>query len=161
TAAYVLAGGVTVIGFFAPRLLYGPGARGPGPLFVPVAIVSALTSAALILWLSLATRAAGGLERRRRMALALGGGFGALGGGGVVGLRVSGLGDVWPAAPLLLVSIFLAAYAVLSGERGRARELVWQGLAYALLTAALSSIGLTVLFRLVPYLAPDGGRGVL
>jgi signal transduction histidine kinase len=161
TAAYALAGAVALVGFVAPRLLYGPGARGPGPVFVPVAIVSALTSGALILWLYRAALAVGGTERRRRMALALGGLFGSLGGGGVVGLRVSGIGDVWPAAPLLLVSIFLAAYAVLSGERGRAREMVWQGLAYAWLTAALSSIGLTVLFRLVPYLAPDGGRGVL
>ena len=77
----------------------------------------------------------------------------------MVGLRVYGLGDVWLAAPLLLVSIALAVYAVLRGERGRARGLVVQGLAYAVLTAALSAVGLTVLFRLLPHLAPDGGRG--
>jgi signal transduction histidine kinase len=160
-AVYGGAGAVALTGLLAPRLLYGPGARAPGPVFVPVAVFSAATSTLLIVWLYRAALAVGATERRRRLALALGGVFGSLGGGGVVGLRVSGVGDVWPAAPLLLVSILLASYAVLSGERGRARELVWQGLAYALLTAALSSIGITVLLRIMPYLAPDGGRGVI
>jgi signal transduction histidine kinase len=157
---YAVAGAISLLGMIAPRALYAPGARAPGPLFVPVSIVSACASVALIVWLGLAVRSASGTERRRRAALAVGGVCGSLGGGGVVGLRVYGLGDVWVAAPLLLVSIVLAAYAVLSAERGRSRDLVRQGLAYALLTAALSSVGLTALYRLLPLLAPDGGRGV-
>jgi signal transduction histidine kinase len=159
--AYAVAGAIALLGMIAPRALYGVGARSPGPLFVPVGVVSACASAALIVWLARAALAARGTERRRRAALAGGGVFGSLGGGGVVGLRVYGLGDVWLAAPFLLVSIVLAAYAVLSGERGRSRDLVRQGLAYAVLTAALSSFGLTALYRLLPHLAPDGGRGVL
>jgi signal transduction histidine kinase len=156
--AYAAAGALALLGVLAPRALYQAGARGAGPLFTPVAIVSALTSAALVLWLSRSALAARGLERRRRGALAAGAVFGSLGGGGVVGLRVYSLGDIWLAAPLLLVAVALASYAVLSGERGRAREVVGQGLAYALLTAALSSLGLTALYRLMPYLTPDGGR---
>ncbi len=157
---YAATGAVAILGVVLPRALYAPGARAPGPVFLPIAVVSALAAAAVVVWLGRAALAASGTERRRRGALALGGIFGSLGGGGVVGLRVYGLGDVWLAAPFLLVSIGLASYAVLSGERGRSRDIVGQGLAYAVLTAALSSIGLTVLYRLLPYLAPDGGRGV-
>jgi signal transduction histidine kinase len=158
--AYALASAVAIAGGLAPRLLYGPGVRGAGPLFVPIGLISAAASIAVILWLARTALAVEGTERRRRGALALGGVFGSLGGGGVVVLRVYGLADVWIAAPFLLVSVLLAAYAVLRGERGRARALVVRGLAYAALTAALSAIGLTVLFRLMPHLAPDGGRGL-
>jgi signal transduction histidine kinase len=156
---YAATSAVGLLGLLAPRALYAPGARAPGPLFVPIAIASAIGSIALVLWLARAAVEARGIERRRRGALALGAVFGTFGGGGVVGLRVYGLGDVWIAAPLLLVAVVLASYAVLSGEHGRSREVVWQGLVYALLTAALSSIGLTVLYRLMPYLAPEGGVG--
>jgi signal transduction histidine kinase len=158
--AYAAWGAVALLGLLAPRLLYAPGARAPGPLFAPVAIASGLCSVALVLWLGRAAVVARGVERRRRGALALGAIFGSLGGGGVVGLRVFGLGDVWLAAPLLLVAILLASYAVLSGEQGRAREVVYQGLAYAVLTAALSSIGLTVFYVLMPYLVPGEGRSI-
>jgi signal transduction histidine kinase len=157
--AYGVAGVAALLGFVAPRVFYAPGARAPGPLFVPVAVASAVSSTALILWLARAALAETGTERRRRGALALGGVFGSLGGGGVVGLRVYALGDVWLAAPLLLISVGLTVYAVLRGERVRSRGLVVQGLAYATLTAALSAVGLTVLFRLMPHLAPDGGAG--
>ena len=159
-AAYLATGAVALLGVAAPRALYGPGARTPGSLFFPIAVVSAITSCVLVAWLARSTLEARGPERRRRGALALAAAFGSLGGGGVVGLRVYGLGDVWLATPFMLVSIILAAYAVLSGERGRSREIVLQGLAYAVLTASLSAIGLTALFRLMPYLAPDGGESV-
>lgn len=156
--AYAFSIAVTLLGLIAPRLLYAAGARGPGPLFAPIAVISAVGTAALILWLTRAAMAARGLERRRRGALALAAVCGSLGGGGVIGLRVYALGDVWIAAPLLLVAILLTAYAVLGGEHGRSRRIIEQGLAYALFTAALSSIGLTVFYRLVPYLAPGEGR---
>jgi signal transduction histidine kinase len=85
---------------------------------------------------------------------------GSLGGGGVIGLRVYGIADTWIAAPLLLPAVLLTAYAVLSGESGRARAVIVQGLVYAVLTAALSAIGLTVYFHVLPSLAPDGGRSI-
>lgn len=158
--AYAASAVLTLVGAIVPRVLYGPGARAPGPLFFPVAVMAALSSLVFMLWLARATMQARGTDRRRRGALVVSAIFASLGGGGVVGLRVLGLGDVWLAAPLLLVAILLASYAVLSGEQGRAREVVWQGLAYALATAALSSIGLTALYWLMPMLAPDEGRNV-
>ncbi len=148
---------VAAIGLAAPRLLYGPDARGPGVLFFPLAVVSAAGSAACILWLgSLASRARG-RERGRCLALTSGCTAGALGGGGVIALRVLRLGDVALAAPLLLVSVLLAAYAVLSGEDGRGREILAQGATYAVVTAGLSACGLVVFFRLLPALTPGGG----
>ncbi len=68
----------------------------------------------------------GGTERRRRGALALGGVFGSLGGGGVVGLRVYGLGDVWLArtAPPGLGGPRLVRRAQ---RRARARAQPWCG----------------------------------
>jgi signal transduction histidine kinase len=158
--AYAYAGAVTLLGLLAPRALYAAGARGPGPLFAPLAVVSALGSMALVLWLGRATVAVHGPERRRRAALALGAISGSIGGGGVIGLRVYALGDVSLAAPFLLVAIVLTAAAVLWGEHGRARRILEQGLAYAVFTAALSAVGLTVFYRLVPYLTPGEGQSL-
>jgi signal transduction histidine kinase len=159
-AAYAASLAVALLGALAPGLLYGPGARTPGPLFIPVTAASTCAFALLFAWLARATLAARGALRRRLGALTIGAVFGSLGGGGVVLLRVYGLGDVGVAAPFLLVAVLFAAYAVLGGEHGRSRDVVRQGLVYALLTAALSAVGLTVLYELMPYLAPDGGRAV-
>ena len=143
-----------------PHLLYAPGARSPGPLFWPIAALCSAGTTAVLAWLARAALAAEGHERRRRAALALGCFVGSLGGGGVIGLRILGKGDVGMAAPLLLVAVLLAAYAVFTGEHGRAREVISQGLAYAVLTAGLSAVGLTVFFAIVPLLAPGGGRSL-
>jgi signal transduction histidine kinase len=159
-AAYAGAALVAVVGCASPDLFYGPGARGPGPLFLPMAAVCIAGPIVVIVWLGLSAIAVTGLERRRRAALAASCGITSIAGGGVIGLRILGWGDVRMAAPLLLVSVALAAYAVVSGERGRAREVVVQGLAYALFTAAASAVGLTVFYRLLPSLAPDAGRSV-
>jgi signal transduction histidine kinase len=158
--AYLLSAALAAVGAISPRLLYGPGARSPGPIFLPVAIVSAVTSASLFLWLARAALAARGGDRRRLGAITIACGLGSLGGGGVVALRVLGLGDVGLAAPLLLPAVALAAYAVLSAEEGRSRGVVIQGIAYAVLTAALSSIGLTVFFRFLPALTPGAGSSL-
>jgi signal transduction histidine kinase len=158
--AYAFTVAVTLLGAAAPGLLYGPGARAPGPLFLPVTAVSGAGFALLFAWLARSAIAARGAQRRSLGALGIGAIAASLGGGGVVALRVYGLGDVGMAAPLLLVAVLFAAYAVLGGERGRTRDVVRQGLVYALLTAALSSIGLTALYELMPYLAPDGGRAI-
>ncbi|MFO0760381.1 MAG: HAMP domain-containing sensor histidine kinase [Byssovorax sp.] len=159
-AGYALGAAVALLGAIAPRLLYGPGARSPGPLFFPLALVSALTGAWLFGWLCRQALAAAGRDRARRAALAGACLAGSLGGGGVIGLRVLDLGDVPVAAPFLFVAVGLTGYAVLTGEEGRARELLVQGLVFALLTAALSAVGLTVLFFALPHLAPGGGRSL-
>ncbi len=159
-AGYLVSLAVALLGAIAPRLIYSPDARAPGPLFLPIAIGAAPAAAALVLWLGRAALAERGVERWRRAELAAGATLASLGGGGVIALRVFGLGDVWMASPLLLCAILLASHATLGVERGRARDVVRQGLAYAALTAALSSIGLTALFKLMPYLAPHGGRSI-
>ncbi len=70
--AYGYSAVVALVGVLSPRLLYGPGARGAGPLFLPVAIVSAFATAlAFVYLLSLARLEAPREERRRRMAVAL------------------------------------------------------------------------------------------
>ncbi|WP_394830655.1 HAMP domain-containing histidine kinase [Pendulispora rubella] len=151
---------VVLLGVLWPRLLYGPGAHGPGVLFLPLAAVSAAGATANIAWLAhLAAKAPA--PRTRPIALVLGCATGTLGGGGVIGLRVLSLGDVDAAAPLLLVSVALAAYAVLRGEHGRARELVVQGAVYAVVTAALSALGLTVFYLALPHLAPERSHSVI
>lgn len=160
TAAYLVSAVIAVIGAAAPRLLYGPGARRPGPIFLPVASVSTLASAALFFWLVRAALAARGGDRRRLAAIATACCLGSLGGGGVVALRVLGQGDVGLAAPLLLPAVGLTAYAVLSAEEGRSRGVVLQGIAYAVLTAALSSVGLTVFFKVLPALTPGAGSSL-
>jgi signal transduction histidine kinase len=158
--AYAAAAAVALLGAVAPRLLFAPGARAPGPLFLPIAIPAAIASFALFAWLTRAAIAARGPDRRRRSALALACAVGSLGGGGVIGLRVYGVADTWLAAPLLLPTVVLTAYAVLSNEVGRARAVVVKGLVYAVLTAALSSIGLTVFILALPYLTPEAGRSI-
>jgi signal transduction histidine kinase len=144
--AYGYGAAVAALGALAPRLLYGPGARGAGVLFLPLAVVSTVGTVASVGWLArLAWRAERG-ERARRLAVAIGCAAGALGGGGVIALRVLRVGDVALAAPLLLVAVALTGYAVVRGEAGRAREVIAQGWVYAVM-----------FFRLLPALAPGGG----
>lgn len=150
---------VAVVGAASPSLLYAPGARQAGPLFWPVAAVASLgTVATLGVLARLVSAANGAADRRRRVAITVGCAMGALGGGGVIGLRVLGVADVPFAAPFLLGATLLAVYATFAGEDGRARELVVQGASLALVTAALSTVGLTAFYLLLPALAPEGGR---
>jgi signal transduction histidine kinase len=158
---YAGSAAVAALGLALPELFYAPGARAPGPLFFPIAAAAAVATALEIGWLSRLALAASGRDRRRRAAIALGAVVGSLGGGGAIALRVLDLADVGVAAPLLLVAILLASYAVLSGEQGRARELVKQGLAYAAITAALSAFGLVGFYLVLPSLSPGGGRSIL
>jgi signal transduction histidine kinase len=159
-ATYAGSAAVALLGAVAPELLYGPSARSPGPLFWPVAGLCSVGTILVILWLARAALAASGRDRRRRAALAVGCVLGALGGGGVIGLRVLAIADVDAAAPALLVAVLLASYAILSGEHGRSREVVTQGLAYAVLTAGFSAVGLTIFFKLLPRLTPGGGEDI-
>ena len=149
------------LGALAPRLLYGPMARGPGPLFAPISIASCLaTIAAFVYLVRLARAASDPGERRRRAAVALACAAGAPGGGGVVALRVLGWGDIEIAAPFLLVAILLAGYAVFSGEHGRARDLLLQGAVQTVITAVLSAVGLTLFYLALPSLTPGRGEAL-
>jgi signal transduction histidine kinase len=148
---------VSALGLFAPRLLYGPGAVGPGPLFAPLAVLSVIGTLLVHLHLLRLVRAAESpAERRTRAVILLSNVAGALGGGGAISLHVLRLSPAWVAAPFLLPSILLAAYAVWSSERGRSRDLVLQGFIHALATALLSSVALVVFAALLPALVPGG-----
>jgi signal transduction histidine kinase len=156
-AMYGFALAVAGMGALAPRLLYGPGVRGPGPLFWPLALLSAVGTVLVAAWLLLAATRARGRTRARLLAVAAGSMVGALAGGGAIGLYILGIAGVVGVAPLLLASVLLVGYAVLAGEHGRARGLVTQGLVYALLTATFSMVGLCLFYRLLPSLTPGGG----
>jgi signal transduction histidine kinase len=148
---------VALTGLLAPRLLYGPGARGPGPLFLPLAVASAVGTCAVgLALLQLARRAPTPRERRRRGALFLANTFGALGGGGAIGLHITVLAPVDVAAPFLLVSVLTAAYAVWSSEDLRGRDLLRRGFLEAGLTAGLSALALWGWYAVAPWLVPTG-----
>lgn len=144
---------VALLGLVAPSLLYAPGARAAGPLFWPIAAASTVGTVLTVGYLARLARAPD--DRGRRVAIAVACAMGALGGGGVIGLRVLGLADVPVAAPFLLVATLLAAFATFAGEDGRARDLVIQGASQALVTAVLSMIGLTAFYLLLPSLLPN------
>ncbi len=158
--AYGFGGSVAIVGAVAPRAFYGPGAHGPGPLFFPLGVIASLaTVAAIVTLLRLALEASGG-ERRRRLAVALACVFGALGGGGVIALRVLEIGDVQLGAPFMLVAIVLAGAAVLTAEDARVRDHLMQGAVQSVVTALLSAFGLTLFFLWLPRLSPDGGATI-
>ena len=61
TLAYGFGVLVALTGFFAPRLLYGEGARGPGPVFLPLAVVASGVTGATIVFLARLVRDASAL----------------------------------------------------------------------------------------------------
>ncbi|MEZ4308422.1 MAG: hypothetical protein R3F14_10300 [Polyangiaceae bacterium] len=148
--AYALSAAVALLGFVAPRLLYGPGARGAGPIFFPLAGACVVGVAATKIWLFSHVRRMTGPRRSRGVALLAANVAATLGGGGAVLLRVLDLAPIEIAAPFLLVAIVVATHAVVFEEKGRSREVLVQALAYAGLTALFSAFGLTVFFRLLP-----------
>ncbi len=154
-AGYAFSVVVALLGVTSPGLIYGPGVRGPGPLFFPLAVASALGAIASKLWLFRLTRGAPAPQRRRGLALVIANLTATLGGGGAIALRVFGIAPIELAAPFLFLSIVLATIAVVYEEKGRAREVLVQALAFALLTALFSAFGLVVFFRLLPRLVPE------
>ncbi|WP_438016348.1 HAMP domain-containing sensor histidine kinase [Sorangium sp. So ce315] len=158
--AYAASAAVALLGVVSPRLLYGPAARSPGPLFLPLTAVLILAVVVCSAGLARSIRSAQGIVRRRLVALFLGNMLAMLGGGLVVALRMRGHGDVLLAVPFLLPAVLLVAYAVLIGEPGRFRRVVTQGLAYAGLAALLQSFGLVVFFKSLPALTPGGGASL-
>lgn len=153
-ATWAASAAVAAIGLTAPRLLYGPGARGAGPLFAPLAVVSTLGTFAIKahFW-ALAREAPSARERRRRFALFGANVCAALGGGAAIALHITGLAPTGVATPFLIAALFTAFYAVLSGEAGRDRALLLEAFvsvvaggvlslaAFALLVAAGTAPG--------------------
>ncbi|HEU4405283.1 MAG TPA: HAMP domain-containing sensor histidine kinase [Polyangiaceae bacterium] len=156
-ATWAASAAVAAAGLAAPRLLYGPGARGAGPLFLPLALASTLGTFAVKahLW-TLVREAPSARERRRRLALFAANVFAALGGGGTIALHITGLGPAGVAAPCLLVALFTAFYAVWTGETGRDRALLREAFVSVVAGGALSLAA----FALLVAAGPAAGGGV-
>lgn len=152
--SWALAGIVAAIGLFAPRLLYGPGAREPGPLFWPIAMASACATVALKRWLWHMVQAAPIAERRVRLALLTANVGAALGGGGIIGLYVTRLAPIALGVPFLLVGITAAGAAVYLAEDRAGRARVAQALVLSTVTAVFSAMALTAFHFALPALAP-------
>lgn len=153
-AAWAFGIAVSLLGILVPGALYQPDTNRIGPAFWPVGILAIIGTLTVASWMLRHTLAVHGIERRKRAVLFVANLLGALGGGGVIVLRVLDWGPMALAAPLLLVSVVLASSAVLSEEKGRHREMLIQGLWFALATAVLSAVGLTVFYWLLPVLLP-------
>jgi signal transduction histidine kinase len=151
--AYGYGVAVALLGVVMPRAYYQPGFAGPGTLFWPVAVLSSIGVIWSGVWMLRAALEARGLMRRRRLALAVGSVFAALGSGAATAGYIFGVSSLAWAAPPLLIAILLVAYAILSGQVGR-RELVAQDIAYSVMTAVLGAIGITTYVYMFPYLAP-------
>jgi signal transduction histidine kinase len=105
------------------------------------------------------TLAVQGTERRRRAMLLTANALGALGGGGTILLNVLQVTSIAAAVPFLFGSIALATWSVLADETGRHGEFLRQGLWYAVVTASLSAIGLSVFYFALPWLTPLSADG--
>ncbi|UQA59834.1 sensor histidine kinase [Polyangium aurulentum] len=155
--AWMATGAVAALGVAAPRLFYGPGARGMGPAFLPLAILGVVTAAAMLAYFAARARRATGDERRNLLALLAAAFLGCLGGGGAIAVFILGLGPLWIAAPLMLGSTLIAAHATLGREQGKARALVQSGIVYAVITAGVSAVFVTAYALALPYLVPAQG----
>ena len=156
-SAWAFSVAVALLGLLAPRLLYGPGAIGAGPLFIPLAVASVLGTGAVKLFLWRLVRAAPTpRERRRRIALLLANFFGALGGGGAIALHITRLAPIGIAAPFLLASVLTAAYAVWNSEDLRGRALLRRGFLETGLAAALTALALIAWYASARWLVPGG-----
>ena len=153
--AYALSAAVALLGVARPDWIYGPGVRGAGPLFYPLAAASAIGAVAAKIHLVRLARRAPLPRRRRGFAIVIANIAATLGGGCALALRVFDLGPIEIASPLLLLSITIAAIAILYEEKGRAREVLVQALTFAVLTGALSAVGLLAFYRALPALVPQ------
>ncbi len=141
------------LGMVFPTAYYTSNFSGPGPLFWPVAAFSTVGVLWSASWMLRGARQTDGLMKRRRLALAVGTLFTALGSGAATAGHIFGYTSLAWAAPPLLIAILLVSYAILSGQSDR-RRLLTQDLAYSSMTAVLGAIGITVYISLFPVLAP-------
>ncbi|AKU93948.1 sensor histidine kinase [Labilithrix luteola] len=145
---------VALLGLAAPRLLYGPGARGAGPVFWPLGAVCALGSGSMQLWHLSMIRRAPASERLLRGALFTANLFAALGGACAIALYVTGLAPLGFATAPLFVSVVASAVAVHQAEPPRVRAMIVQSFVLGLGTAALTAFALAAMYALLPRLAP-------
>jgi len=159
-ASYGVAGAVALVGAVAPHLIYGADARSAGPLFYPLSAVAGSAAIAMQLFLLRLVREAprGSNARRRVGALLVASLFGSIGGGGAIVLHVFGLVPLTFAGPPMAISTVAAGYALVGSEDPSRRDLLKGALVYAVLTAALSAVGLTAYSFLLPALVPTGAE---
>lgn len=153
-ATWIAAGAVALVGFCAPRLLYGPGARGPGPAFWPLGVASALGSFAVQRELHRLVRTSPPEERGLRQALLVANVTAALGGGFAIALHVTGIAPIGVAVAPLLVSVVATAVAVHRAEPPRVRAMIVQSVVLGIGAAAFTAVGLAVLCAVLPRIAP-------
>ncbi|MDC3958062.1 HAMP domain-containing histidine kinase [Polyangium jinanense] len=158
--AWMATGAFATLGAAAPRLFYGPGARGMGPAFVPFAALGVAAAVAMLAYLAARAQSAAGDERRALVTLLGAAVLGCLGGGGAISAFILGIGPLWIAAPLMLGSTLLAAHATLGREQGKARALVRSGIVYAVITASVSTVFVTAYAFALPYLVPAQGSTI-
>jgi signal transduction histidine kinase len=148
---------VAAFGVFAPQMVFDARTSSAGPAFFPIAVVSGLGTLWVHRWMWRHLRSMQGHLRRRSAVLLAANFCGALGGGGTILAAVFGFASTAVAAPFLMLAITLATWSVVADETGRHRELLRQGLWSALVTAALSALGLSAFYTLLPALMPANG----
>ncbi len=141
------AGLIALVGLVAPRLLYGPGARGTGPLFWWVGAAAIVGTLAVKGWLFTLVLRASGRERTRRLSILLANVAGALGGGGLIALYVLGFDVAVFAAPLLSVSVVTIALATWVSDSLEGRAALLQSAVQTLVFAVLIALAVGLLFR--------------
>lgn len=140
---------VALTGLLAPHLFYGPGASGTGPLFWLLGAFCFLGTGVMLLWLASMVRGTRGRERSRRLALLGANLFGALGGGGLIALRVLGVSIIGWGVLFLAVSLSLVAYSAWAPEDRLEREgliqAAVQSVSFALVLAVAAALTASVL----------------
>ena len=135
---------IALTGLLAPRLIYGPGASGAGAAFWPLAAACTAGTVAMTLWLASLVRGPRGRERRRRLSLLGANVFGALGGGGLIGLHVMGVSLIGWGVLFLAVSLSLVAYASWAPEDRLEREGLIQAAVQSASFALLMALAATI-----------------
>jgi signal transduction histidine kinase len=151
---------VGLLGAVWPRGLYGPAMVGPGPAFWPIAGASAVGAVVVTGWLAREVRRRNGAARRQMLMLSVGNLFAIAAGGGALLLRIVGIAhDLRLTAPALLGGVLVIGAAVLRGEAGPARRMIVQAIAYAVMAAVITAVGITALYLGLPVLVPASGAG--
>lgn len=151
---WIAAAAIALLGLFEPRLFYGPGARGPGPLFWPLGIASAIGSLAMQAWLLRLYRKAPPEQRALRLALLVTDVSAAMGGAATIALHVTGLAPIGIATLPLFVSVVASAIAVHQAEPPRVRTMIVQTFVLGIGTASATAVALAGLFAALPEMAP-------
>ena len=146
---------VGILGATWPRGLYGPAMVGPGPVFWPIACVSAVGAVVVVGWTAREVRRRQGAARRQMAMLTAGNLFAIVAGGGALLLRIVGIAhDLRLTAPASLAGVLVISAAVLRGEVGPARRMIVQAIVYAVMAAVITAVGITALYLGLPAIVP-------